>query len=400
MTKIDKRNLIFLAALLAFTIDAIVNYYFPVPVYVIYLIVLTAVLLIPGVIPIRRYSHFLVICLAFGLPFTINTLRFGFFKEALADSLYLLTFFGAYYLYSSEKKQPVVRSNGKLLSLFLLISLLLFLASFIGFDQNNWGNTINTSSTDIEFKRAYRQGFFRKPHIASYFFMFLAFWSLHLLQLRKAAWWKFVFIGGGLGAIILLTGSRTPIAVTMSAIGLYYFKTKYLRELLVFIVLCLLVVYNIGFLLNLCEGTVFFQYLSIIATVSENFNRLSRVIIWSSWWKEMQTFTVWEILLGRGFYSSILANMENVGYEIWFHNDAMSIIYTYGIFPLILYLWIFFEMFVRHARYIRSNIFVFMAYVSFVLTSLLNGFYYYYTVLLLFLFYHMIQLRMNGDKAG
>ena len=85
-----------------------------------------------------------------------------------------------------------------------------------------------------------------------------------------------------------------------------------------------------------------------------------------------------------------VANQKNVSNSIWFHNDFLSIFYSYGILPLIIYINLFVNIYKKHKKIIRSNIFIFLTFSGFWLSAFFNGFYYYYTVILLYLFYTMI----------
>ncbi|MEH6679594.1 MAG: O-antigen polymerase [Sediminicola sp.] len=316
-------------------------------------------------------------------------LRTGFFKESLSDLLFILSFFGAFFLFSDEYKLPF--SNDKLIKLLLGGCVCLFVATFLGFDQNLWGNTMGVKTADIEYNRSYRQGLFRKAHIASYFFTFFVLYFLNKFQVRKESKLKYSIILIPLAIFILLTGSRTSIVVIVLSLFLYYFKIKFLKFLLPLISLGIFVLLYIDRLLTFFDGSLIYQYLSIIKTLSTNFERLSRIIIWSSWWKEVKTFRLLDFIFGRGFNSSIAANLKNTSSSIWFHNDFLSIFYSYGLLSVLLYVYLFIVIYQKHKNIIKGNIFVFLTFSSFYLSAFFNGFYYYYTILILFLFYSMIR---------
>lgn len=386
---LEKRNFIFLAYVLFFALDAIINYFYEIPVYVTSLIIFVCVLVIPGFFSTKHYLSFLVVFSIFFIPFTFNVIKTGLNKESISDLLYIISFFGAFYLFSDIRGSA--NTEKKLINIFCVICLGLFLVTFIGFDQNLWGNTLDVETKDIEYSRAYRQGFFRKAHIASYFFTYLALYYTHKLKLQNAPWYKYLLIGLPLLSIILLTGSRTPIVVISLSALLFYFRIKYIKFMIPLISVIVGLFVFIDQLLVAFNHTIFYQYLSVIKTLTSNFERLSRVIIWSSWWQEVKTFSVIEILFGRGFHSSLEANFNNLSIRIWFHNDFLSIVYSYGILPLLAYVTLFVMIYKKHKDIIKSDMLLFIAFSSFWLSAFFNGFYYYYTILILYLFYAMIR---------
>jgi len=394
---LDKRTIIFLLYVLIFAFDSVINYYYDFPLYVLSLIFLFCLYLMPGFFSFKKYSSFLIVLLFFSSSFVFNTLRSGFYKESLSDYLFIVCFFGSFYFYAYGKSAKAIISNKRVIFLFLVISLVLFLSTYLGFDQNLWGNTLGLKTKDIEFSRSYRQGFFRKAHIASYFFMFILFYFLNNYKSRKVTKLVYLITIIPLITIILLTGSRTPIIVVFLGLFLYFFKLKFLKFLIPLATLGLTILIFIDKVLIIFIDTIFYQYLTIVKTTISNFDRLSRVIIWSSWWKEIKTFNLADVLFGRGFNSSIEANFRNISNNIWFHNDFLSITYSYGVLPLILYIVLFVNIYKRHRDVIRSNIFIYLTFSSFWLSALFNGFYYYYPILLLYLFYVMIYEKIEDN---
>lgn len=394
---LDKRSLIFLLFVFAFVLDSVINYFFNIPVFVIALIFLFCLFLVPGFFTVKKYSSFLIIVLTFSISFIVSVLRSGFYKESLSDFLFIMSFFGAFYFYAYTTTPNVLASSKKLLSYFMGISLLLFLATYIGFDQNVWGNTMDIKSKDIEFNRSYRQGFFRKSHIASYFFTFILLYFLNKYKNNRASWLVYFITVVPLVTIILLTGSRTPIIIIAIGLLIYFFKVKFLKFLIPLTAVGVLLIVYIDRVLVIFNNTIFYQYLTIIKTTLSNFSRLSRVIIWSSWWKEIKTFNSVDFLFGRGFNASTEANLINTKYSIWFHNDFLSIFYSYGVLPFLLYILLFISIYKRHKAVIKGNIFIFLTFSSLWLAAFFNGFYYYYPILLLYLFYAMIYEK-NEDN--
>lgn len=384
---LDKRSIVFLLYIVVFALDSVLNYFFNVPLFVLSLIFFFILLIIPGFFSIKKYEFFLIVVLCFSISFIFNTIRSGFYKESLSDFLFIISFFGSFCLFSNIKE---FKPNKKLIRFFLVVSLILFLSTFIGFDQNIWGNTMGLKTNDIEYSRSYRQGFFRKAHIASYFFTFILLYLVDQFKSLGVSKITYVVTILPLIVIILLTGSRTPIVVMLLGLCLYYFKAKFLKYLIALGSLGILLIVYIDKVLVLFSDTIMYQYLTIVKTIFSNFGRLSRVIIWSSWWTEIKTFTLIDFIFGRGFNASKAANLKNISNAIWFHNDFLSISYSYGVLPLILYVILFVNIFKKHKEIIKSNIFIYLTFSGFWLSAFFNGFYYYFTILLLYLFYSMI----------
>lgn len=394
---LDKRSIFFLVYVLVFALDSVLNYFYEIPLFVLSLIFLFCLFLVPGFFSVKKYTSFLIVVLFFSVSLVLNFFRNGFYKEGLSDYFFIMSFFGSFYFYAYTDVSNSFVSHKKTVNVFLVISLILFLVTYLGFDQNVWGNTMGIKTKDVEFNRSYRQGFFRKAHIASYFFTFLLLYFLNRHKIRGATWFVYLITILPLAYIILLTGSRTPIIVMALGLMLYFFKIKFLRFLIPLVAFGALLIVYIDKVLIVFNNTIFYQYLSIIKTTLSNFNRLSRVIIWSSWWKEIKTFNGIDLFFGRGFNASIEANLRNTNNSIWFHNDFLSITYVYGVLPFLLYVLLFISIYKRHRAIIKSNIFIFLAFSSLWLSAFFNGFYYYFPILLLYLFYAMIYEK-NEDS--
>lgn len=94
---------------------------------------------------------------------------------------------------------------------------------------------------------------------------------------------------------------------------------------------------------------------------------------------------------------SILANAENINWADWFHNDFLSVAYTYGLVGLVLYAGLFYKIFTDNKALIKNNLFLFTFYFSMLFSAIINGFYYYYPIFLMFLF--VLMLKQEKDKT-
>jgi hypothetical protein len=168
-------------------------------------------------------------------------------------------------------------------------------------------------------------------------------------------------------------------------------RKKYIFYLVLLIVALLMLVITNDFILQLTKGSIFYQYFTFVQTSTENFTRLSRFRLWYSWWIEVREFGFWDFMTGKSYTSALIANARNLDYKVWFHNDFLNIFYTYGIWCTILYIWFFIKIYRDNKSCIKQNIFIFIFYISMVITALINGFYYYFPVFLLYLFFSMIK---------
>lgn len=387
---IDKKEFVFWGSTIFFTLDCVINYFVSVPIYVCFSILLVVIFYIPGFLTKRDNVLFATNSLIFIIPFIINCFQFGFFKESFSDLLYILSFYGSFFLYSTQFTKCNFEEDRVII--FAILCFLLFIPTFFGLEEIS---TMEFDTSDIEFRRSYRQGFFRIAHIASYFFAFIVLYYLHKAGKFRIRNKIIILISI---SFLLLTGSRTSIAVLIIGLILYYFRKKFIVVGLLTISFAFLIVYNIDYLLKIFDDTILFQYISIVKTLSTNLSRLSRVIIWNSWWTEVQNFDFWDIIIGRGFNSSFDANERNIYNRIWFHNDFLSIFYSYGALGVLKYIFLFQRIYIKNKTEISSNIFIYLAFTSFWLSAIFNGFYYYFPSILLFLFYSMIN-KSNESRS-
>jgi hypothetical protein len=135
----------------------------------------------------------------------------------------------------------------------------------------------------------------------------------------------------------LYTGSRTPVIV-MGATYLVANIRLRMREMLIItaiVILAALFFVYMTEILNALFGSFLYQYVSLFETMHDNFDRLSRVIIWNSWFSAISSFNAVDLFVGRNFSSSFDFNAREIGLYIWFHNDFFSAFYSYGVLILI-----------------------------------------------------------------
>ena len=437
-------KIIFLSFLGAFMADRIVNYFYDAPLFVLFALAALPLLWFQQTLtrPGRRWL------LAFSVPFliagTLGNLIYGFHTKNISDLLFILLFVTFY--------QLNLPGHGKFSSrwvhVFTLTVLLLFSFTFINVNsvipvlQNkkmdkyvgppkktaspagtvSAGEKSKTAETlkkeeekktaserflknfanpqldYLEYKRVYHHGLFRVPQVASYLFGFLGIFYLQYFWRRSRI--LALLIAGLFIFIVLYSGTRIfPLTVLVAIVIWFAMKPRrwpYLLAPVIFVGLLAIFRYE---MIALTDGTFLMQYFSFFATAIDNLPRLSRIILWSSWLNEMGSFGVLDLLTGRTFHGSLLANLRNVYIQEWFHNDFFSILYSYGIICFSLYVIHYFKMFRDNRSLITGDFFVFVLYVSMPVMAFLNGFYYYFPMFTFYIFFLTVKSAKSNIAA-
>lgn len=380
--KFNKADIFIYTSVIFFILDNIVNSFFKAPIFVLVI----PFLILLGSLNIRNKKNLtLVIFLVLigMISYYLNFFRFGFSIDSSSDFLFiilaLVTFAAANENSTSEK----CLDN----SFWLL--LILFLPAFLGFNGRTFGDAdvFESGSTDIEYFRVYNQGFYRFPHTAAYVLALGAiWWSIKYQFYRKNKYiiFSIIFISA-----CLYTGSRTPIFAFFMGVLFNFFRPKIINifYILISILTLLFFFYNLHSILEFFNGTIFYQYLSIFITIQENYERLSRYMIWSSWWEAIKGFSVIDYLVGHSYGESLKFNEIKLDRSIWFHNDYLSFFYSYGLLFFILYICLNFNFFKKFFK--ENSSFLIRCLVFFIIMSaFFNGFYKYMPMLFLFVLSH------------
>jgi len=419
--KINMVSFFFWAFLLLFFTDRVANYFIHIPVFVV-----GAVLLFPLLLMLTQYRNkerkqLYVLVVSFILLTILNSIVFLFNVKNISDALFVVLFFTIYYFYKYS------RGKFRMLNIYLFLgmSLLLFSFTFLGkesvsiFSKNPKQVTIskhngvslieeeeeqgtikrkpngtiqfdsNKSLDYIEEMRKYHYGMFRVPHVASYFFGFLSLLFFYLFQKKKK--WYHLAVAFLLFLVCSYTGSRAIIAAIVGSAIIFLAQRKYLVFLVGLVAVVILLFLTNDYFLQISKNTFFFQYFSLLKTLSHNVTRLSRYRIWYSWWVEVKQFNLLELLIGKSYINALLANQRNLHYPVWFHNDFFNVFYTYGVVGFGLYVGFFVKIYHDFSTLIRKRFFLFVFYFTMVITAFVNGFYYYFPVFILYLFFLMIQ---------
>jgi len=388
--KVSRHDLILYASCLAFAADSVANYFFPIPALVLSI----PALILIAMLAIHSQRLLLATMIPIGLitfSLLVNLARFGYSQEDVSDALFLILTVA--YLGASLTGAPSRRA----LSSMTLLFALLFLPAFFGVN-NSFGNedALASGSTDLEFLRSYKQGLYRIPHLAAYMLAFGAMWWFALWEREH----KLRYVAASLifMACCLYTGSRTPVFIFLIGFMASFLDVSFKRISLFIIALiaAALAVINIDELLKLTEGTFLYQYPSAVKTAITDFDRLSRAIIWSSWLSAMKELGPLDYIVGHSFANSMKYNEIHLGTAIWFHNDFLSIIYSYGAPSLLAYIGITLLTTSRLKTSEKSRARAII--VTFVLASgFVNGFYKYLPVVFLFI---LSFLHFNSSTAA
>ena len=418
-------NLFFWFFVISFCADRIINHFVHFPFFVI-----SALLIFPLLFYSAQYQNpqkrqLYVLIFSFLIMTILDSIVYLFGIKNISDFLFISLFITIYFYYR-DSVNNLKFSN---VYLFLIISLFLFSFTFFEIDSTSINNTeystvfiidnvfeeqlglLNNNSQIAETKgnapksktikwksnpldileyfRIYHNGLFRLPHVASYFFGFLVLFFAYQYQKKKKLL-DIILLAVSL-VVCVYTGSRAVLVAFVLSFTIFLFKRKYIIYLQGVIIFILLLILGRQYLVQLTEDTVFYQYFAFIQTTLENFTRLSRFRLLYSWWLEVREFGFWDFMTGKSYTNALIANAENLDYKVWFHNDFLNIFYTYGIWCTILYIWFFIKIYRDNKSCIKKNIFIFIFYISMVITALINGFYYYFPVFLLYLFFIMIK---------
>lgn len=431
-----------------FIIDRTINYFFHFPFFVG-----SAIIIFPFLVLTTQYKNpdkwkLNVLILAFVCLGILNSVFYFFDVKNISDLLFIILLFTIYFYYRDNIKYLKIRN----IYILFLMSFILFFFTFFNVNTsaiipskyhsavNCNTNTVVVSQTVSETKplkqidnttsslqvskieqlpqkklpqeemmseargsikwksnpqdrneerRNYHSGLFRVPQVASYFFGFLFLFFAYQYQKTKRIIDLILFC---IALFLCLYTSTRIILVTFAvSIFLFFIHRKYYTFLLFFVLGLVILVITNDFFITITNDTFLNQYFVFIETCVENFTRLSRFRLWYSWWIAMSEFDFWNLLIGKSFISSYIVNDKNLGYYIWFHNDFLSILYSYGVIGLTLYIAFFIKIYRDNKILIKQNIFVFIFFHSIILTAFFNGFYYYFPIFLLYIFFLMIK---------
>ncbi len=392
-----KNQLVVYLLLLGFTTNTLAVFFFGSTTYNKISIILFAILSYQlvvkrGTSTLQRFTG-----IGFAILFFFNSCKNGFHITNLYDIAQIGS--TALFIYTLASNPQKITNKSFVLITFI-IAFALYSPVFFGIDRGQNISTPSMEADDIESARRYYSGLFETPQVVAYVFFYLCIAAYCLFKKRRFSIsttpWQIIFALSSF--VVIFSGSRAPIYGLIISICLYAFLLsgkKLSYGLLAASILCAL---YLGFdiLLKILRDTILFQYLSFAQTATSNAERLSRVMIWSIFLEQVQNFTMIDVLLGRGFHASLDTIEASLGLRIWFHNDFLSIFYSYGLAGSALYLLPFFFLYRRYRATIRANPSAFVAFFSLIFFAFTNGLYYYYAPLLLLLMEFVIKQKINA----
>lgn len=382
----------------AFIADSVVNFFARIPLFVAAMPV--GLLLVLLTVPSSRAQTMLASAIALAVAsFAFVAIRYGFQVDNFTDLIFFIFYFGCFYY---ARYVPVSENRISICTLFLMA---MFLPTFVGINSGDYMSAADAFSAkaDIEFIRVYHPGLYRLPHLAAYMLALSSFWWLFLGMKYKRP--SFYFVSALAFASMLYAGVRTPLVGVVLAFVLTKIRARpaSAAALIMTAVGIVFMLVFIDDLLQLTFGTPFYQYLTFIKTAVSNSDRLSRVLIWTNWGRAMTEFGVVDYMFGRGMAEAIQYNLLYLGIPIWFHNDFLSFIFCYGIFPSLFVIFLVTKTLIDSYT-AKSQFAVFLTYYI-ILSAIFNGFYKYVPVIGLVMVYAVCrQPNLNRmslrQKAG
>jgi|GEM_PF-1349962 len=239
----------------------------------------------------------------------------------------------------------------------------------------------------IEKGRKYHNGWFRIPHVAAYFLGFLSLFYLSLFLQKRSKIYLIIF--ALLTILIFHNGVRTYIVAVALSIMIWFFIKRNLWYFVGFLAIISGIIIFRFEIYDLSKNTVFVPLSSLLITLIDNPDRLSRVALYLSWAHEIRDFSWYDFLVGKNFYQSQMANLKNLFIPTWYHNDFLSVFFSYGVIATGAYVLFFIKIYRDYSALIKNDVLLFVFYFTMIFTALINGLYYYFPVFLLFIFFMM-----------
>ncbi|ELQ6314214.1 O-antigen polymerase [Vibrio cholerae] len=387
---ISKSNLIFMLLIFSFFFDALINRFLSVPIYLVSIFIIALVLNLIG-----GYRIILTTVSLFVISFLSLIKRgeiedFGYFVYFCFFSSSVL-----YLIYEMKHNRIDINKNISLI-LFFMISVFFWIYIF-GVDNTVHDADFSVGGANLEYYRSYHSGLFRAPHFPSYLFYFTMIYFLCLYKEYSRLVIVLVMISCCLG--ILLSGSRTPVYAFIIA-SLFYFSLNKIRYSVLFLMSVLLflqVYFNIEFILDFFENTPIYQYLTFIYTLKNEPERLSRIQLILVFINGVKDFNIIELFFGKSFGMQMELINESIGQRLWFHNDFLAVFYSYGLFGIMLFVWLLYCLYRYSVRGTR-NFYIHVYFYSIVIFAFFNGLLYHGTyIFIIFLLWMKLHERKSFD---
>lgn len=398
-------TLIFYLSLAVFFIDAALNQWRHVPLFTVYIAFLTPVILW-GLYEIGGFTRILFLFLSTLIVSSfVHLLHYGIQPKNISDAIYISCFATSYYYYRYH------RNSLKASAIWVLAGVLclMFSFSFIGLNKEKWLLDKDKQHSIIEYaqrkdqsniasptaplwgklekNRQYHKGLFRVPHVGALLLGLCLLAVLFIPQTLRRSW--IVLASLIMLFFILWSGTRIFFAAFAAAVLIFVvYKRNYLL-LFIAILLFIPVVYFRFELYELTRNTPLGSLSGALIALFDEWHNFSRITIWSVWWNEITTFNLREWIIGKGFNQGLEVNYALLDYKVWFHNDFLSIMYSYGFFSFVLFILLIISWFIEARKSLQEHMGFFLFCSVLIISAILNGLYFYQPLLFFYLFFLM-----------
>lgn len=370
--------------LIVFFLDSLINYFISFPVQILLLPLFVMYMLISYK---SVYTYCLLLCVfllvIFGSRYTFTSYDVGYF-------IYLAFLIVSFVYLKGCVGKGSIYGNLFVVRFLFITSSIFFWSYLLGFDNQVHDVDMSAEGANIEYYRQYHSGLFRAPHFPSYIFYFLSLVVIYFKRDFPKFEWCFMLLFCIIS--VLVSGTRTPIYAFLLA-SLFVLITrnyKYFLSACLMVFVFILLYYNIDFFLNEAKGTVFYQYLSFVHTIKYEPERLSRFQLFSAFYQGLDSFNIVDFILGKSFsYQYDIVN-RYLGQKLWFHNDFLSLFYSYGVMFSLWLIYYVCRYYINHVHPINNYI-LSVYFLSLVFFSIFNGIIYHPTYLIFYLFFMMVS---------
>jgi len=401
-------SVVFYGSLCVFFLDNLLNIWVHLPLFTAYLGLIIPALLIK--IAQKGGLPKLLLLLLSGLFISslVHLLLYGFQIKNVSDTVYVSGFVVSYYYF--ERYTEAL--NLKAVLVFGAVLSIMFSTSFItgestgvvekeeqiqviDFFEEKSGEIQSgfTLGARLEKNRQYHSGLFKVPHVGALLmgvcligFLFLPFQQNKVILLLTSALLLF---------FIAWSGTRVFFVALIPALVILLIQKKYYRILLAGFAMFLGCIY---FRLDLYEATRHTPLGSLtgaLIAMVDDWHNLSRIAIWSVWYQEVSAFSITDFLFGKGYAQSLASTGAVFDNSIWFHNDLLSIFYSYGLATFVVYLALWSSWIKTNWSYLVRNTGFLISFVLLLSAALINGLYFYQP-----LFYFYILFLIKSQSKG
>jgi hypothetical protein len=403
-------NTVFYCSLSAFFIDGVIHKFTKLPFFTGYLALLTPFLLL-SIYKKRGHLPYISIFFLVSICFSslMHIFKYGVHLKNLSDTLYIAVFaisFTFYHIHSDKLKVMAVWILSAVLGVMFMFSFVKEGTKLIvnkaeqvqvlellddGKPRNKSGYTIGGA---VEKNRQYHAGLFKVAHVGAFLLgiCLLGFWLLPVHQNKLAMLLVSVIIL----FLIVWSGTRIFFAALLPGLIIYLLRKKQIMYIVGGVVLLVIITY---FRLEIYEATRHTPLGSIsgvFIAVLDDWQNLSRIAIWKVWLAEVKSFTWFELFFGKGYAQSFEVTGAVFEKPIWFHNDSLSIIFSYGLLTFLLYILMIADWIKQLLHELKNNLGLLVLFITLLTASLLNGLYFYQPLFFFYIFF----LILNTPKKA